>query len=169
MICITCSSFTYVPAPCLPSRCVSPSPLCLLGRGYTHAFSPLHPLPLSPPPGAPFHTSYTHGSNIAGTIALSGSLIDSLDALYNARIPLEWLKKSWQASTLGNWFLGLLQRHEQLHGWLNQGRPRAYWLPGFFNPQVGSPVYFEFRARFKSGIQSYVCSTLWWDPIICFA
>lgn len=39
---------------------------------------------------------------IAGTVALSGNLIDALDALYMARIPAEWLKKSWEASTLGD-------------------------------------------------------------------
>ncbi|DBA69380.1 TPA: Dynein gamma chain, flagellar outer arm [Trebouxia sp. C0005] len=72
---------------------------------------------------------------IAGTIALSGGLIDSLDALFNARIPQDWLKKSWEASTLGNWFLGLLQRYDQLNKWLNAGRPKAYWMTGFFNPQ----------------------------------
>jgi dynein heavy chain len=33
---------------------------------------------------------------IAGTIALSGTLIESLDALFMARIPVEWLKKSWE-------------------------------------------------------------------------
>ena len=71
----------------------------------------------------------------AGTIALSGPLIEALDALFNARIPQAWLKKSWDASTLGNWFTGLLQRHDQLHKWLNQGRPKAYWMTGFFNPQ----------------------------------
>jgi hypothetical protein len=42
-----------------------------------------------------------------------------------------------QASTLGNWFTGLLQRHDQLGKWLTLGRPRAYWMTGFFNPQVG--------------------------------
>lgn len=41
-----------------------------------------------------------------------------------------------QASTLGNWFSGLLQRTDQLAKWLALGRPRAYWLTGFFNPQV---------------------------------
>ena len=71
-----------------------------------------------------------------GTIALSANLADSLEALYNARIPKDWLKKSWEAATLGNWFLGLLQRHDQLHKWLTTGRPRAFWLTGFFNPQV---------------------------------
>jgi hypothetical protein len=41
-----------------------------------------------------------------------------------------------QAATLGNWFSGLLQRQDQLARWLTMGRPRAYWLTGFFNPQV---------------------------------
>lgn len=75
----------------------------------------------------------------AGTIALSGQLADSLEALYNARIPRDWLAKSWEASTLGNWFSGLLARHDQLAKWLTSGRPKAYWLTGFFNPQVCKP------------------------------
>ena len=78
----------------------------------------------------------TPGSWFQGTIALSASLADSLEALFNARIPKEWLKRSWEAATLGNWFLGLLQRHDQLNKWLANGRPRAFWLTGFFNPQV---------------------------------
>jgi dynein heavy chain, axonemal len=72
---------------------------------------------------------------IAGSIALSGDLIDALDALFNARIPASWLKKSWEASTLGNWFTGLLQRFDQLNKWINTGRPKSFWLTGFFNPQ----------------------------------
>jgi len=71
---------------------------------------------------------------IAGTIALSGNLIDALDALFNARIPGFWLSKSWEAATLGNWFSGMLQRYDQLNKWLNLGRPKAYWMTGFFNP-----------------------------------
>lgn len=35
---------------------------------------------------------------IAGTIALSGTLIDAVDALFMARIPEAWLKKSWEVS-----------------------------------------------------------------------
>jgi dynein heavy chain, axonemal len=72
---------------------------------------------------------------IAGSVALSGDLIDALDALFNARIPATWLKKSWEASTLGNWFTGLLQRFDQLVKWVNMGRPKSFWLTGFFNPQ----------------------------------
>lgn len=33
---------------------------------------------------------------IAGTVALSGELIEALDALFMARIPAAWLKKSWE-------------------------------------------------------------------------
>lgn len=33
---------------------------------------------------------------IAGTIALSGGLIEALDALFMARIPAAWLKNSWE-------------------------------------------------------------------------
>ena len=73
---------------------------------------------------------------ISGTIALSGGLIEALGALFNARIPSSWLSKSWEASTLGNWFTGLLQRYDQLNKWLNLGRPKGYWMTGFFNPQV---------------------------------
>lgn len=35
---------------------------------------------------------------IAGTVALSGKLIEALDALFMARIPVAWLKKSWEVS-----------------------------------------------------------------------
>lgn len=35
---------------------------------------------------------------------------------------------------MGLWVESLLQRDRQYRGWLEQGRPKAYWLPGFFNP-----------------------------------
>lgn len=91
--------------------------------------------------GQMYHQSNSPGNQpgicAAGTIALSGKLADSLDALYNGRIPKDWLAKSWEAGSLGSWFAGLLQRHDQLLRWLSTGRPKAYWLTGFFNPQVG--------------------------------
>jgi dynein heavy chain len=72
---------------------------------------------------------------IAGTIALAGDLVDSLDNLYNAGIPPTWLRKSWESSNIGSWFQGLLLRFDQLNKWLNTGRPKGYWMTGFFNPQ----------------------------------
>lgn len=67
----------------------------------------------------------------------SDELLECLDALHSARPPRPWLKLSWEAPSLGVWFQGLLQRHDQLHKWLTAGRPRSFWLGGFFNPQVG--------------------------------
>lgn len=72
---------------------------------------------------------------IAGTIALSDELLEALDALANARVPKRWAKISWEASGSGSWFAGLLSRHDQLHRWLAYGRPKTYWMSGFFNPQ----------------------------------
>lgn len=74
----------------------------------------------------------------AGTIALTGNLVDAFEALFAARIPKEWLKKSWEAATLGSWFTGLLARHEQLNKWLSSGRPKSFWMTGFFNPQASA-------------------------------
>ena len=73
---------------------------------------------------------------ISGAVALSGDLIEALSSLFNARIPANWLAKSWEAATLGNWFTGLLQRFDQLVKWVNNGRPKSFWLTGFFNPQA---------------------------------
>jgi hypothetical protein len=66
--------------------------------------------------------------------AETADLIQALDSLYDARIPIVWLKKSWEAATLGSWFTGLVARHAQLDKWVNTGRPKSYWLTGFFNP-----------------------------------
>ena len=71
---------------------------------------------------------------IAGTIA-HGRPVEALEKLFNASIPTAWLRWSWESATIGTWFQGLLQRHDQLEKWLNKGRPKAYWLTGFFNPQ----------------------------------
>ncbi|KAL4552567.1 hypothetical protein Ndes2526B_g02495 [Nannochloris sp. 'desiccata'] len=72
---------------------------------------------------------------IAGTIAMGDDVLASLEAVHAGRPPAAWLKISWESPTLGSWFQGLLSRHAQLHAWLNLGRPKSFWLPGFFNPQ----------------------------------
>eukprot|EP00887_Chlorella_sp_A99_P001633 scaffold8.g1633.t1 len=72
---------------------------------------------------------------IAGTIALSDELVEALEALGLGRVPRRLAKISWESPGLGAWFAGLLQRHDQLYKWLNQGRPRSFLLPAFFNPQ----------------------------------
>ncbi|XP_049912492.1 dynein axonemal heavy chain 5 [Epinephelus moara] len=72
---------------------------------------------------------------IDGTIIMSEDLRDALDCMFNARIPRLWLRLSWPSATLGFWFSELLERNQQLSGWISTGRPNQFWLTGFFNPQ----------------------------------
>ncbi|KAG6453385.1 hypothetical protein O3G_MSEX008144 [Manduca sexta] len=72
---------------------------------------------------------------IDGTIIMSQGLRESLDAMYDARIPQKWLKVSWESATLGFWYTELLEREQQYRIWLRNGRPYAFWMTGFFNPQ----------------------------------
>ncbi|XP_011504753.1 PREDICTED: dynein heavy chain 5, axonemal [Ceratosolen solmsi marchali] len=72
---------------------------------------------------------------IDGTIVMSQSLRESLDAMYDARLPEKWLRISWESATLGFWFTELLERDTQFRTWCNYDRPNVFWMTGFFNPQ----------------------------------
>ncbi|XP_076449104.1 dynein axonemal heavy chain 5-like [Babylonia areolata] len=72
---------------------------------------------------------------IDGTIIMSENLRDALDCMYDARIPKNWFKISWDSSTLGFWFTELIDRNTQFNSWCFNGRPLTFWMTGFFNPQ----------------------------------
>ena len=78
---------------------------------------------------------------IRGEVVVTAEVMRNIDALFNARVPSLWLyspagdELSWQAPNLGMWFGGLLTREVQYRSWLSRGRPSAFWLAGFFNPQ----------------------------------
>ncbi|KAH9641787.1 hypothetical protein HF086_003913 [Spodoptera exigua] len=72
---------------------------------------------------------------IDGTIIMNEALRDSLDNIYDAKVPKIWLKHSWSSSTLGFWFTELLERTIQFSNWCFQSRPNSFWMTGFFNPQ----------------------------------
>ncbi|XP_075877996.1 dynein axonemal heavy chain 8-like [Nelusetta ayraudi] len=72
---------------------------------------------------------------IDGTIIMSENLRDALDNIFDARVPSLWRKLSWESTTLGFWFTELLERNKQFYHWVFQGRPKTFWMTGFFNPQ----------------------------------
>ncbi|KAL0234370.1 hypothetical protein PCE1_001406 [Barthelona sp. PCE] len=71
---------------------------------------------------------------IAGTIVMSEYLQALLNSLFDARVPDLWQKLSWSAANLGEWLTDVDKRFEQYNIWLFQGRPKMYWLGGFYNP-----------------------------------
>jgi len=73
---------------------------------------------------------------IAGTVIMTPELADCADCIFDARVPAAFLKKSWVSPTLGLWFgMGLCNRTEELVTWLEQGRPKSFWMTGYFNAQ----------------------------------
>ncbi|XP_063230049.1 dynein axonemal heavy chain 8-like [Bacillus rossius redtenbacheri] len=72
---------------------------------------------------------------IEGTIIMSEQLRDALDNIFNARVPSLWQRVSWASSTIGFWYTELLNRNTQFSTWIFGGRPKVFWMTGFFNPQ----------------------------------
>lgn len=78
---------------------------------------------------------------IRGEVVVTGEIMDSINAVFDARVPRTWLysaagdELSWLAPNLGIWYGSFLMRDEQYRTWLSDGRPKCFWLTGFFNPQ----------------------------------
>eukprot|EP00767_Chilomastix_cuspidata_P003100 gnl/Chilomastix_cuspidata/322.p1 GENE.gnl/Chilomastix_cuspidata/322~~gnl/Chilomastix_cuspidata/322.p1 ORF type:complete len:2547 (-),score=680.75 gnl/Chilomastix_cuspidata/322:1353-8993(-) len=70
---------------------------------------------------------------IAGTIIMSQTLQEVLDSLFDARVPESWLKVSWPSATLGFWLSDVISRADQYTAWLEKGKPKSFWMTGFFN------------------------------------
>ena len=78
---------------------------------------------------------------IKGEVVMTAELLSAMNDLFDARVPYSWLytaggdEFSWLLPTLGLWYASLLERDSQLRGWLANGRPNAFWMTGFANPQ----------------------------------
>ena len=77
---------------------------------------------------------------IKGEVVMTTELQETIDSMFDAKVPDKWENTltgdefSWRLPTLGLWFSSLLNRDDQYHSWLDNGRPKSFWLTGFFNP-----------------------------------
>ncbi|CAD8044294.1 unnamed protein product [Paramecium primaurelia] len=68
-----------------------------------------------------------------GLINISDQSIDIYNAIFDNRIPEQWLTYSYLTTkSLGSWFSDLIQRTEFIKKWINQGQPKIFWLGGLF-------------------------------------
>jgi dynein heavy chain, axonemal len=78
---------------------------------------------------------------IDGQIIMTAEIMDSINAIFDARVPNQWVydatgaEISWIIPTLAKWFNDLIERNKQLYEWMKGNRPYTFWLGGFFNPQ----------------------------------
>lgn len=78
---------------------------------------------------------------IDGQIIMTSEILDSINAIFDARVPSQWVydptgaEISWVIPTLAKWFNDMIERNRQLNDWLRSNRPYTFWLGGFFNPQ----------------------------------
>ena len=99
---------------------------------------------------------------LEGTIVMNDEMKQTLDQMFDARVPSKWLKISWQSSTLGFWFTELLERDVQLKKWCFHAKPKVFWISGFFNPQgFITAMRQEVTRNHKSwSLDSVVCQNL---------
>jgi dynein heavy chain, axonemal len=78
---------------------------------------------------------------IKGDIIVTNELQLSMIDIVDGKVPKVLLytpsgdEFSWLIPSLQAWFTSMLQRDRQLRTWLNNGKPNAFWISGFANPQ----------------------------------
>ena len=71
---------------------------------------------------------------IDGSIVMNDQLYNSMNSIYDERIPDHWKKISWPAENLKDWFEQVKLRYDQYAKWIENGRLDSFWLGGMFNP-----------------------------------
>ncbi|KAJ8944985.1 hypothetical protein NQ318_010187 [Aromia moschata] len=74
---------------------------------------------------------------IVGLVAMSPALEDFSNSLVLGRIPNSWTGVSYPSlKNLPNYVADFVARMEFLHTWFEQGKPKTYWISGFFFTQA---------------------------------
>ena len=78
---------------------------------------------------------------IKGEVTMTQAILVTINELFEAKVPNVWmftitgLLFSFMLPNISLWFSALQLRWDQWNSWLNNGRPRSFWMTGFYNPQ----------------------------------
>ena len=73
---------------------------------------------------------------IQGLVVMSGELEGMYNSMLNNQVPILWEKVGYPSlKPLASWTKDYFRRMEFFNGWIEDGEPKSYWMPGFFFPQ----------------------------------
>jgi len=85
---------------------------------------------------------------VQGKVAMTASLEATMTSLLNNQVPATWSKAAYPSQKpLAAWMLDFAKRMSFIGGWLQNGPPVSFWLPGFFFPQAFMTAVLQNHAR----------------------
>lgn len=74
---------------------------------------------------------------LKGLVVMSDDLEQVANSLFDNQVPKMWSEKGFLSlKPLASWAQDLNDRIRFLDGWINNGTPITFWMPGFFFPQA---------------------------------
>jgi dynein heavy chain len=74
---------------------------------------------------------------IKGLAVMSSELEAMSQALLNNQVPALWARAAYPSlKPLAVWVKDFGARMAMMRGWITDGEPSCFWLPGFFFPQA---------------------------------
>lgn len=72
---------------------------------------------------------------VEGKSIMSAEIDEVLSSITNNLVPKMWAEKAYPSlKPLASWFKDLKIRVNFMKEWLLNGKPKHFWLPGFFFP-----------------------------------
>jgi len=89
------------------------------------------------------------GLGLSGDLQMSDEMEDTMNALYDNRVPSQWTKRAYPSMRpLAGWVDNLRDRVKQLADWAGElVMPKVVWICGFFNPQSFLTAVMQSQAR----------------------